>query len=340
MRTFPILAAGALAATGALAEGQLNIYNWGNYTNPELIEKFERETGIDVTITDYDSNDTALAKVEAGGHGFDIVVPTHSVLPVWIEKGLIQKVGIPEMENYPNIAERWRTVEWDPGREWSVPWQWGTTGVAVNTAVYGGDINTSSIWLDPPEELVGRVNVVPEMQDVVNLAIMYVGGEPCTTDREVLRAARDALVAAKPSWMSMDYGMTEKLGNGDVPASVNWNGSTFRARNQNPDVAYGYPQEGYVVWMDNAAVLADARNVEEARTFLNFIMDPENAAMISSFARYANGIEGSEAFLPEDMQDAPEIVVPEALQEAGRFTLACDAEVAQMYAAIWTELQK
>jgi spermidine/putrescine transport system substrate-binding protein len=336
----PLTLAAAGAAGGAMAEGQLNIYNWGNYTNPELIEKFEAETGIDVTITDYDSNDTALAKVEAGGHGFDIVVPTHSVLPIWIEKGLLQKPGIPEMENYGNIAPRWRDVEWDPGREWSVPWQWGTTGVAVNASVYDGDPNTSAIWLDPPEELVGRVNVVPEMQDVVSLALMYVGGDPCTTDREMLRAARDALVAAKPAWMSMDYGMTEKLGNGDVAASVNWNGSTFRAREMNGDVVYGYPREGYIVWMDNVALLADAQNVEEARTFINFIMDPENAALISSFARYANGIEGSEAFLPPEMATAPEIVVPEELQDAGRFTLACPQEAQEFYTAIWTELQK
>ncbi|WP_308917980.1 extracellular solute-binding protein [Jannaschia sp. LMIT008] len=338
MRLTTLTSALALCATGALAQGQLNIYNWGNYTSPEMIEKFEAETGIDVTITDYDSNDTALAKIEAGGHGFDIVVPTHSVLPVWIEKGLLQKPGIPEMENYGNIAERWRTVDWDPGREWSVPWQWGTTGVAVNTSVYDGDPNTSAIWLDPPEELVGKVNVVPEMQDVINLALLYVGGTPCSADREELRAARDVLVAAKPKWMSMDYGMTEKLGNGDVSASVNWNGSTFRARNTNPDVVYGYPREGYVVWMDNAAILADAQNVDEAKAFLNFIMAPENAAMISGFARYANGIEGSEAFMPEDMRTAPEIVVPEDLQDAGVFTLACPGETNEMYSAIWTEL--
>merc|ERR1711974_204416 len=147
------------------------------------------------------------------------------------------------MENYGNISEQWKNVEWDPNREYSVPWQWGTTGIAVNKTAYDGDINTSAIFLDPPEELAGKVNVVPEMQDIMNLTLFYVGGEPCTTDKEVLKKARDVLVAAKPKWMSMDYGTTEKLSNGDLMASVNWNGSTFRARNNNENVAYGYPKE-------------------------------------------------------------------------------------------------
>jgi len=330
----------ALVAGAAMAEGELNIYNWGNYTNPELIEKFEAETGIEVTITDYDSNTTALTKIEAGGHGFDIVVPSHSYVPIYVEKGLLMKPGIPEMENYGNISQRWKDVDWDPNREYTVPWQWGTTGVAVNTTAYDGDVNTSAIFMDPPEALHGKVNVVPEMQDVISMALMYVGGEPCTTDRAKLKAARDALLAAKPKWMSMDYGMTEKMSNNDVMASVNWNGSTFRVRNNNPDVVYGYPREGYIVWMDNAGILSDAKNVEEAKTFINFIMEPENAAMISSFARYANGIDGSEEFMPEDMKTAPEIVVPEELAAAGTFTGACPKEAQDMYTAIWTELQK
>ena len=319
------------SATAAFAEGKLNIYNWGNYTSPELIEKFEKEFDVEVTITDFDSNTTALAKIEAGGHGFDIVVPTHSYVPTYIEKGLLMKPGIPEMENYKNISANWKDVDWDPGREYTVPWQWGTTGVAVNT---------SDIWLNPPPELEGKVNVVPEMQDVVSLALMYVGGEPCSTNKDDLKKARDALVAAKAKWLSMDYGMTEKLSNGDVVATVNWNGSTFRARENNPDVAYGYPKEGYIVWMDNVGILADAQNPDNAKLFVNFIMDPENAAMISAFARYANGIDGSEAFMPPEMKDAPEIVVPEELKAAGKFNPACSDEAKEYYNAIWTELQK
>ena len=324
----------------ATAEGELNLYNWGDYTSPEMIKKFEDAYKVKVTITDYDTNDTALAKVRAGGHGFDLVVPSANYMPIWIKEGLLLEARPDQMENFKNVDERWVNVPWDPGRRYSVPWQWGVSGIGVNTKVYSGDINTSAIWLDPPQELVGRINVEPEMNDVLFATIRYFGGEWCTDDKELLKKVRDKLVEAKPKWLAMDYSVTEKLPAGDYDAVYYWNGAIFRSRLANPEIKFGYPKEGYPVFMDSVAILKDAKNIENAKLFMNFIMDPENAAMISAFAKYANGIKGSEKFMPAEMKDAPELVVPTEFANAGEFLEACSPEIVELYSRIWTDVNK
>ena len=342
MRYRTLLAATALmlqqSVLPAHATGELHLFNWGDYTSPELIAKFAQTYDVKVTITDFDSNDTALAKVKAGGHGFDIVVPSSNILPIWIEDGLLLESRPDRMENFEHVDPRWVDVPFDPGRHYSVPWQWGVTGVSANTKYYHGDVDSWAIVFDPPPELVGRINVVPEMTDILSGAIMYVGGEPCTDDKAVLKKARDVLMAAKPKWLAMDYGTVDAYAKEDYLALAGWNGAAFRSRLLNPAIRFGFPKEGFPIWMDNAAILKDAKNVENAKLFLNFIMAPENAAMLSNFARYANGIRGSEAYMRADMQGAPELTLPEG--NHGHFILACSPEVNEYYTRIWTELQK
>ncbi len=336
-----IVALALVAISGsASAAGELNFFNWGNYTNPELISKFEKEYDVKVTVTDYDSNSGALAKVKAGGHGFDMVVPSANYMKIWIDEGLLMETRPDKMSNFKHVSPEFNNPSWDPGRRYSVPWQWGSVGMIVDTSVYKGNINTAAIYLDPPDELKGKINVAPEMNDVISSAIMYVGGEPCTTDKAILRKVRDKLVAAKKHWLSMDYGVIEKFAGRDMAASLYWNGAAFRAREKNSDVRYGYPQEGFALWMDSVVVLKDAKNAENAKLFQNFVMQPENAALISAFARYANGISGSDKYMPDDMKNAPEIIIDPKLAGAGKFLPACSPEATKMYTAIWTELQK
>jgi spermidine/putrescine transport system substrate-binding protein len=106
-----LIAACLAFAVPVQAAGALNIFNWGDYTSPEMIEKFEKTYAIKVTLTDYDSNDTALAKVRAGGHGFDIVVPSASYMNIWISEGLLLESRPDQMENFRNVSNRWIDVD-------------------------------------------------------------------------------------------------------------------------------------------------------------------------------------------------------------------------------------
>jgi spermidine/putrescine transport system substrate-binding protein len=334
------MSAAIMSTAPARADGVLNIFNWGNYTSPEMIKKFEAKYKIKVTMTDYDSNDTALAKIRAGGHGFDMVVPSGNYIPIWISEGLLLESNPSQMENFKNVSADWNNPPFDEGRKYTVPWAWGTVGVVVNTDVYKGDINTWKILFEVPDELKGKMNIVPEMNDVMYAAIKYNGGEKCTGDKTILKKVRDMLVAAKPNWISMDYNTIEKMTAGDFSATSDWNGSALRQRLKNPAIHYGYPKEGYALWSDNLSILKDAKNVENAKLFQNFMMDPENAAMNSGFHRYANGIAGSDKFMPADMKDAPEVIIPAEFKAKGEVLFACPPEVQEIYTKIWTEVTK
>jgi len=337
-----LLAAAAMTAMAgtAAAEGELNIFNWGNYTNPKLIEKFEKETGIDVNLDGYDSNETMLAKVRAGGSGYDIVVPTDYYVKIMIDEGLLEKTEPNKMSNFKNVEKEWQDPYYDPKRNYSVPWQWGTTAFSVNTADYDGDINTYAILFEPPKEVQGKINMQPSADEVFGAAMRYMGKPLCSSDPETLKAMYEMVSKAKEHWRTMEYGSIEALTSGNVSVSQNWNGASMRARQQVPTIKFAYPKEGYSVWMDNVVVLKDAPNVEAAKKFQNFIMNPENAALISDFAKYANGIEGSLKYLPDDFASAPEIDIPDFAKGKGSFTPLCDKETLAKYNQLWTNLLK
>ncbi len=340
LRIAGMAAAAALLMSGtAWADGELHIYNWGNYTNPKLIEKFQAETGVAVTLDSYDSNEDMVAKVRAGGTGYDIVVPSDYMVDIMIKEGLLAETKPNEMSNFGNIDPRWIDVYWDKGRNYTVPWQWGTTAFTVNTAVYDGDIDTLAILFDPPEVLKGRINMLTDMNEVINAGLRYLDLPRCNSNPEDLKKVNDLLQASKPNWRTFDYATIEKLTSGDVDVSQQWNGASMRAREQIPTMKYAYPKEGYTGWMDNVAVLKDAPNMDNAKAFQNFVMDPENAALISDFAKYANGIAGSEKFLDPAFAEAPEIKVPDSAP-APDFVPPCPQEVTQMYDKIWTNLLK
>ena len=156
----------ALMATAASAEGKLSIYHWFEYIPQELLDKFTAETGIEVTMDTYDSNEAMLAALKAGKMGsYDVAVPGDYMVEIMIKEGMLDTIAPGELANAGNMEDQWADVSFDPGRKHSIPYQWGSTSFSVNRDAYQGDINTLSIVFDPPAELSGKINVLDSQGD-------------------------------------------------------------------------------------------------------------------------------------------------------------------------------
>ena len=330
-----------LAAGAASAEGTLSVYHWFEYMPQELVDKFTAETGITVTIDTYDSNEAMLASLKAGKLGqYDVAVPADFMVDIMRRDGMLDTFTPEEMTNIGNIAPQWLDVPFDPGRKSSIPYQWGSTSFAVNRDVYQGDISSLGIIFNPPDELKGKINVLDSQNEVLILGSLYLGIPQCTTDREQLKALSDMLVEAKQYWASFGSDTAKDvLVSGDAAAGMIYNGFSAKARAEGANVEYSYPKEGHVLWMDNVVLLKDAPNRDNAIKFMNFLLEPENAAAVTNYAAYTSGVTGVEPFLDEAIRTSPENNPP-ADAAPGGFAQDCDDATQQLYDAIWINLKK
>ncbi len=338
-----LLAGVALAlslASPAQAAGKLNIYNWFDYLPQELIDKFSKEHDVEVTMDTYDSNESLLARLKAGVTGYDVAVPGDYMVAILIKEGLLEKVDANQLPNFKHMNPAWVDVYWDPGREYSIPYQWGSTNFMVDTAVYDGDIDTLAILFDPPAKLRGKINMLKDVNDVLNAGLRYLGHPRCNDNPEQLKELNKLLLGAKEHWLSFNSdGAKEVLVSGDAAVGQIWNGFGMRARAEKATLKYAYPKEGFTGWMDNIVVLKGAPNLENAKLFMNFMLEPENAATLTNFARYTAGVLGTEPFLEPELTTALELNPPKGAP-APEFVPPCSPEVVKFYDRIWTNLLK
>jgi len=330
----------SLAVSAANAEGKLSIYHWFEYIPQELLDKFAKEHNVEVTMDTYDSNESMLASLKAGKLGsYDVAVPGDYMVEIMGKQGMLDTFEKSEMSNFGNISSQWADVSFDPGRKSSIPYQWGSTGFSVNTGVYSGDINTTEILFNPPAELKGKINMLDSQGEVLALASMHLGIPQCSTDRDQLKSLNDLLQGAKGDWASFGSDIAKDvLVSGDAAAGMIYNGFSAKARGENDKIQYAFPKEGYVVWMDNVVLLKDAPNRANAIKFMNFLLEPENAAAVSNFAQYTPGVDGTTTFLSPEVTGSPELNPPS--DQPGQFVMACSEEVQKVYDTIWTNLKK
>ncbi len=340
--TKTLLAAAVLAVTsGAVqAEGKLSIYHWFEYIPQELLDKFSAEHGVEVTMDTFDSNEAMLASLKAGKLGsYDVAVPGDYMVEIMGADGMLDTFEPNELANFGNIMPEWVDVGFDPGRKSSIPYQWGSTSFSVNRDDFPGDINTLAMVFDPPPEVQGKINVLDSQGELLALASLYLGIPQCSTDRDQLKALNDLVQSAKPHWASFGSDTAKDvLVSGDASVGMIWSGFSAKAREEGANIEYAYPKEGYVVWMDNVVLLKDAPNRANALKFMDFLLEPANAAAVTNFAQYTAGVSGTTPLLVDSVKNSPESNPP--AEPVGSFVMACSEDVQKVYDTIWTNLKK
>lgn len=188
----------ALSAQVAAAQEKIVVYHWFEYIPQEVLDKFTAETGIAVVMDTYDSNEALLASLKAGAIGtYDVAVPGDYMVKIMTDEGMLDTIAEGELANRGNILPHWLDASFDPGRQHSIPYQWGSTSFAVNRDAYKGDISTTDILFNPPQELKGKINMLDSQGEVMALASLHMGIPQCSTDRDQLRALNDMLQGAK-----------------------------------------------------------------------------------------------------------------------------------------------
>ena len=342
-----LLAVTAFLATGfggtALAQGELYLYNWSNYFPPKLVEKFEKDTGIKITIDSFASESEMLSKLQAGGTGYDVVVPGHRTLDTMIKQGLAAKIDANAMPNFKHVAKPHDTSPSDPTRSYSAPYMWGSTGITYDSAkVPGGKLDDSwKEYFEPRDELKGKIASLNEMGDVYSAAAYYLGVDRCTEDAAEAQKILDLLMAQKPYVkLYSNDGTIDRMVAGEVAMHMQWNGASHRVRKQLPTAVYVYPREGVTFWSDNLVVLANAPNLDNAKTFVNWMMDPVNAAEASNFTGYMNAISGSGEYLDPSLKSDPAINTPAEYADRLVGYQACSDAALELRDKVWTKLKK
>jgi putrescine transport system substrate-binding protein len=360
MRRLVVIAAALAAAVSTMASAQqrvVNVYNWSDYIDPQVLEQFAKETGIKVRYDTFDANETLETKLLAGKSGYDVVVPTGYFLERQIQARVFQKL---DKSKLPNLVNVWseiakRLAVYDPGNQFAVNYMWGTTGIGYNVkamhARLGANAAIDSWDVVFKPELLAKfkdcgVHMLDSADDIIPAALHYLGLDPNSAKPADLERAAALLATIRPDvrkFHSSEY--LNALASGEICLVVGWSGDIKQSQKRAAEakngieIGYAIPKEGAQMFFDNLAIPKDAPHPDEALTFIDFLLRPEVAAKNSNLVAYANGNLASQQFIDKKVLDDPGIY-PGPATMAKLYTVNARSPQAQRRInRIWTRVK-
>ena len=345
------------AASGASDSGKvLNLYIWSDYLATNTLSDFEKQTGIKVNVSYFDTNETLETKLLAGSSGFDVVVPTASYFERQIKAGVyltLDKSKLPNLKNMdPQLMER--VAQHDPGNAHGVIYMWGTNGIGYNEKMVkelmpDAPLDSWRLVFDPAvASKIAKcgISVLDSPAEMMRVVLSYLGRDPNSQKPEDAAAAEDTLLKIRPyirNINSSEY--IEALANGDLCVAVGYNGDILQARdrardaNKGVDIKYIVPKEGSILWFDMLAIPKDAPHPDAAYAYLNYIMDPKVTADISNFKRYANANAASAPYVLDSVKNDPGIYPPPELRQKLAVQLADSPDQTRAITRLWQKFK-
>ncbi|MFA9445009.1 PotD/PotF family extracellular solute-binding protein [Egicoccus sp. AB-alg6-2] len=319
-------------------DGDLLLYNWSEYMDPDLLAAFGEEYGVSATEDTFTSNEALLAQIRAGGAEYDVIVPSDYMVAIMIEEGLLLPLDHEAIPNASNVAEEFTTPPYDPDLAYSMPYQWGTTGLGVNLDVVGDDPEPTWGWLFDEELRDGlNISMLDDPREAMAAALYYLGHDPNTTDEGQLEEAADLIAQNDRIVTFTSDQFTELLMSGETDVAQGYSGN-FLDNFGDENYAYLIPEEGATIWTDNMAILNSTNSPCTAHTFINFILDAENGAQLTNWTYYASPNEAATEFIDEEVSENPAIYPDEDVRENLYFLENTgDAEV--LYTDLFTRAQ-
>jgi spermidine/putrescine transport system substrate-binding protein len=313
-------------------EPELRIYNWSDYIGENTIADFERESGVRVVYDTYESNEDLIAKLQAGASGYDLVVPSGYAVRVLRALDLIEPIVRSALNNWGNLNPTFTNPSFDPDNRYTVPWQWGSAGLAVRTDRVGDRPDSWGVFHDPRYR--GKMTQLDDMRDVIGCWLKFRGHSLNSSDPAALdQAQRDAL-AAKPNLKSyVSAPVKSQLIAGDVWIAHLWNGDTAQARASNSAIEFVLPKEGSMIYLDSLCIARGARHRRAAHLFMDYVLRPDVGAGISRRTGY--GSPNAAALALEKG-----LLPPPTVEEMARLEYQEDLGAAtQLWDRIWTEIK-
>ncbi|QFI54762.1 extracellular solute-binding protein [Aeromonas simiae] len=311
---------GALApAPAALADDKVvYFYNWSEYVPDGLLEQFQKETGIKVIYSTYESNETLYAKLKTHPDGYDVVVPSTYFVAKMAKEQMLQPLDRALLPNFKHLDPSLLNHEYDPGNTYSIPYIWGATGIGRNSDVVSQPVSAwKDLWAPEWKE---SLLLMDDAREVFHIALVQLGHSPNSRKPAEIKEAFEYLKQLMPNVKAFNSdNPADPFIAGEVNLGMLWNGSAYGAQQEYPSITFTWPEEGTILWMDNLAVTAKAKHVKEAHALINFLMRPDVAAQVAEAIGYPTPVKDAIPLLKPAFRNNPMIFPSEAIKQKGEF---------------------